>query len=418
MESFETFTTNELLLSELNPYGKKRKFKKEDAAYGMWAEHDSDEEDKGERSGENFKLKMENDDCISMLPFMTAGTAPPAKRKKELPLPVKIDKSGKQQKPGRPGNNAESDKDFCEWEKHTTRFGSRILAKMGYKSGEGLGSSGGGIVNPVKVVNYTSFIKNSKQLSYKPLGNVEDYGKEERSAPTRRWKKSNMALGNSKSKYTCKTINELLAQSNRQQIREHKTLKLNNNVKVIDLTVKEKETFGCYDEKLTKPNEKLEEEEYLPELLYNIGVLVENIEDEIVNNDKKLRIAQHQLMFLEDDELSKVENERQMHVVTDLIDIVNMFENRVNSNTVTLQQCEALVISLKEKYPHEYRLYQLSTLVYVAIAPQIQSIVAQWDMLGDPSNATLKELFTKWKSLLAEDKILPTMIPVFLIQTP
>ena len=76
------------------------------------------------------------------------------------------------------------------------------------------------------------------------------------------------------------------------------------------------------------------------------------------------------------------------------------------------------MISLKEKYPHEYRLYQLSTLVYVAIAPQIQSIVAQWDMLGDPSNATLKELFTKWKSLLAEDKILPTMIPVFLIQTP
>jgi len=35
-------------------------------------------------------------------------------------------------------------------------------------------------------------------------------------------------------------------------------------------------------------------------------------------------------------------------------------------------------------------------------------MIAQWHMLGDPSNATLKELFTKWRSLLAQDTTLPT----------
>lgn len=47
--------------------------------------------------------------------------------------------------------------------------------------------------------------------------------------------------------------------SNKQQMRERKALKLNSNVKVIDLTGKEKKTFGSYDEmtrRHTKPDEK------------------------------------------------------------------------------------------------------------------------------------------------------------------
>ena len=35
-------------------------------------------------------------------------------------------------------------------------------------------------------------------------------------------------------------------------------------------------------------------------------------------------------------------------------------------------------------------------------------MIAQWDISKDPSNANLKELYTKWKSLLAQDT---TQIP-------
>ena len=49
------------------------------------------------------------------------------------------------------------DSKFGSWEKHTTGFGSKMLQKMGWKHGQGLGSSGEGIVNPVKATRHTEF---------------------------------------------------------------------------------------------------------------------------------------------------------------------------------------------------------------------------------------------------------------------
>ena len=69
MEAFEI--TEEDLLRELDPYAKRRKFTKEDAIYGMWAEHDSDEEYKGRRKGK--RKDAENSDYISMLSFVAAS---------------------------------------------------------------------------------------------------------------------------------------------------------------------------------------------------------------------------------------------------------------------------------------------------------------------------------------------------------
>ena len=68
MESFEI--TEEDLLRELNPYGKRKKFTKEDAIYGVWAEHDSDEEYEGK--GRSRRSNKGKDDYISMLSFVAA----------------------------------------------------------------------------------------------------------------------------------------------------------------------------------------------------------------------------------------------------------------------------------------------------------------------------------------------------------
>lgn len=42
------------------------------------------------------------------------------------------------------------DKDFGEWEKYTKGVGMKLLEKMGYQKGMGIGRGGEGLVNPVQ----------------------------------------------------------------------------------------------------------------------------------------------------------------------------------------------------------------------------------------------------------------------------
>lgn len=81
LEAFEI--TEEDLLRELNPYSKRRKFTKEDAIYGMWAEHDSDEE-YGGRKGKGKRNDKGNSDYISMLSFVAASAEKDGSSDEEL----------------------------------------------------------------------------------------------------------------------------------------------------------------------------------------------------------------------------------------------------------------------------------------------------------------------------------------------
>ena len=47
-------------------------------------------------------------------------------------------------------------------------------------------------------------------------------------------------------------------------------------------------------------------------------------------------------------------------------------------------------------------------LFYILFTVQVKSMITQWEILRDPSNASLKELFTKWRSLLSQETTLPT----------
>lgn len=56
------------------------------------------------------------------------------------------------------------------WEKHTKGFGSRLMAKMGYVSGKGLGKGGEGRIEPVEIIvlpegNFRSILDKVKSFS-------------------------------------------------------------------------------------------------------------------------------------------------------------------------------------------------------------------------------------------------------------
>lgn len=71
------------------------------------------------------------------------------------------------------GSNSKTIVSIGAFEEHTTGFGSKMMAKMGFIEGKGLGKDGGGMAKPIEV------IKRPKSLG---LGmNFSEYGEEESS---------------------------------------------------------------------------------------------------------------------------------------------------------------------------------------------------------------------------------------------
>ncbi len=69
------------------------------------------------------------------------------------------------------------DREFGRWEKHTSGFGSKMLTKMGWRQGSGLGSGGEGILNPVKAVSHKEF---GKGLAHMQVNKVGEFAFSER----------------------------------------------------------------------------------------------------------------------------------------------------------------------------------------------------------------------------------------------
>ena len=61
------------------------------------------------------------------------------------------------------------DNEFGRWERYSSGFGSKMLEKMGWRHGSGLGNAGEGIVNPVKATSHKEFGKGLAHMQVKKV---------------------------------------------------------------------------------------------------------------------------------------------------------------------------------------------------------------------------------------------------------
>ncbi|KAL6067657.1 hypothetical protein STEG23_031461 [Scotinomys teguina] len=444
-ENFEI--TDWDLQNEFNPNRQRHWQTKEEATYGVWAERDSDEE------RPSFGGKRARD-YSAPVNFISAGLKKGAAeevdsedsddnekptKQEDFPKdlgPKKL-KTGGNFKPSQKGfaGGTKSFMDFGSWERHTKGIGQKLLQKMGYVPGRGLGKNAQGIINPIEAkqrkgkgaVGAYGSERTAQSLQDFPVADSEEEAEEEFQKELSQWRKDPSG-SKKKPKYSYRTVEELKAKGrvSKKLAAPQKEL---SQVKVIDMTGREQKVYYSYSQishKHSVPDEGLpllaqlpptagKEAKVpgfaLPELEHNLQLLIERTEQEIIQSDRQLQYERDMVVSLSH-ELEKTaevlaHEERVISNLSKVLALVEECERRMQphgTDPLTLDECARIFETLQDKYYEEYRLADRADLAVAIVYPLVKDYFKDWHPLEDGSYGT--QIISKWKSLLENDQLL------------
>ncbi|OQV25291.1 Tuftelin-interacting protein 11 [Hypsibius exemplaris] len=422
VERFEV--TDDDYRDALDPTSRKRrKFTKDDAIYGMWADGDSDEDKPSFGGGGGGGKKNRGADYSAPLSFVSGGVKEGSEKGKNRvhdedevsfvssPKTPKTEGSGK-----RGGGKAktfaglgmEMNKDFGKWEKNTKGIGLKLMGKMGFKPGQGLGKEGEGITKPIEVV-----VRKGK-------GAIGAYGSEKVRDPrevdveqpsvqparraavqqSKQWRKKD---GADVPNYRFRTVEEVLEDKESKVAGGWDTSEL-SKVKVIDMTGKETRVLSGYHAMHTQRDRDDDDGPErifdVAELRHNLDLLIDLSEARIVESNKKLEYEKNLAASLEDEQKVLTEDkERDDYHVGRLNVVFDMIDRLVaNQDTMSLDDCLGIFNNLYDHHQEDYRSFEFDQLAAAIVSPIMARYLMHWDPLVDPTFA-MREII-EWRRLL------------------
>ncbi|CDI97359.1 tuftelin interacting protein 11 [Echinococcus multilocularis] len=319
---------------------------------------------------------------------------------------------------------------FGSWERHTKGIGMKLLQKMGFKAGEGLGKAGQGIVTPVEAVKRAG------------KGAIGSMGPEAAAAPRRgnepaplpeerqgdksglpRYKKKLGVNGDSGSeKRSHKAIymsaDELIASVSpatpAAAIKSHGPFIQNSElskVKVIDMTQREQRVYEGYEAALSsssrygrrvdeadddvvdaesrKRERRIEGHFFeVPVLCHNIDLVIKTTEDEIRRLDRGARYEEDRTTGLqhEIDRLSRVVEKAAFDVdeLAAALDLISQFESALKRGDTgsSPEACSSWLTRIRRECAD---LFELPALLAAVARPLLDSMLISWKPLVNPS---------------------------------
>ncbi|XP_078083506.1 tuftelin-interacting protein 11 [Mustelus asterias] len=440
MERFEISDWD--LENEFNPDRVRHRQTKEDAIYGMWAENDSDDE-RPSFGGKRSK------DYTAPVNFISAGIRRPAAeeneeekdsddseeektKREDFPkdfAPKKLKTGGffKSSSKGFTGGHR-TNQEIGTWEKHTKGIGQKLLQKMGYVPGRGLGKNAQGIVAPIEAkmrkgkgaIGAYGSERTEQSLKDFPIVDSDEEADEDFQKEMSQWRKDPTG-GKKKPKYSFKTVEELKAKGATSLGRKMATPQTElSQVKVIDMTGKEQKVYYSYSQMNQKhdipddtqsPVKDAKSEGFsLPELEHNLQLLIEMTEQEIIQNDRQLQYERDMVVNLshENEKLSEIlaHEDKIIDKLSSILQIVEDCEKRLQpncDNPLTLEECAKIFEMLQEKYFEEYKMFDLAELSIAIVFPLLKEYFKTWNPLQD-NNYGL-DVMSKWRKLLERDQL-------------
>lgn len=354
----------------------------------------------------------------------------PAKKTSETPeaSPVKKDPAKEKVRSRSTMNTPPPGPGFAQFNKHSKGFGQKMLEKMGWNVGKGLGADGEGIINPVETklrparmgLSFRGFDERTTQAKMEAKarrGEVssEDEAEQEQEPKGRRrnaWKSDASPTSKEqthrkrKPKTIYKTAAEILAETEQQQIPL-------SQQKIIDMTGPGVREINLSDIKRTDSPTLMEVTSRLPELRHNLRLMVdlsradlENLSREKQTNAFRMKSLQDELGAIREnldkdqEQLRKLE---QLKMITSQLEQISkdaLATGAFETGNITALFGEQFQI-LERDYINDVRAMNIDALVISVWAPIMKYKSVSWNVLEEPTWGVAD--VKKWKQLLTKN---------------
>ncbi|KAM7019007.1 tuftelin-interacting protein 11 [Tautogolabrus adspersus] len=442
IESFEV--TDWDLANEFNPDRRRHRQTKDQATYGIWADKDSDEDERPSFGGKKSK------DYSAPVNFVSAGLRKTAAEEKEqqqkrggdsdesdddgpsAPPPPRGTAPKKLQMGNFRGNQSQrfaggiqSGKGIGSWEKHTKGIGQKLLQKMGYQPGKGLGKNAQGIINPIEAklrkgkgaVGAYGNERTKQSLQDFPVVDSEEEEEKEFQKELGQWRKDPTGPGGKKKpKYSYRTVDELKAKGKLAPRSTAVSAGELAQVKVIDMTGREQKVYYSYSQMTNKhsvpdegpPSMSTQDQRgsgfALPELEHNLQLLIDLTEQDILQSARRLQHEKDVVVSLSHESRalqSRLDAEQdaiqRMEAVLALVERFPSGEMAPGEGP-TVQECARIFETLQTDYYEEYKTMGLADLAVAVVQPLLKEKLRSWDPLKDSSYCL--EDIGQWRAIL------------------
>eukprot|EP00038_Savillea_parva_P027260 m.58522 g.58522 ORF g.58522 m.58522 type:complete len:896 (+) comp7829_c0_seq1:37-2724(+) len=299
------------------------------------------------------------------------------------------------------------DKTYLEFNKYTKGIGLKLLQKMGWKEGEGIGPAGQGIARPIDAggprqrglgLQEEGERTEQARQDMPTKADIESAKEQEFQEELRQWKvKPDKASRNRKPKYLYKTVEELAAEG----LADAAPAPAPAAMKIVDMRGAEARVYSGFDE--------LSRQAAAPgampasgptsgigcrDLVYNVQMYVDKATTDVQQISSKMRKEKQRREALTAEEgkmaLRVRQEEGHMRRLTEILEVVEHCRRRSASTDahLNLEEVTEVLAKLKRAYPKEYEVYGLARLAGALLLGVVKAEFASWDALSDPHKGT------------------------------